>query len=154
MDHQIITTTYSENKHDPISISKGDVLKNCSIQFGSFSNVVTQQKYIIEVPSASQAMPGKVSIGANINKEESNRPYVKIGSMLVMLEGFKDGIDTIHGFPRMWSTFHSSYMRPQVHPITESQDMENLKSIRTQVSSARQTQSKIFISPTYDIELE
>jgi hypothetical protein len=35
MDHQIIIATYSENKHDPISISKGDVLENCSIQFGS-----------------------------------------------------------------------------------------------------------------------
>jgi hypothetical protein len=31
MDHQIITATYSENKHDAISISKGDVLENCSI---------------------------------------------------------------------------------------------------------------------------
>jgi hypothetical protein len=49
MDHQIITATYSENKHGPICILKGDVLENCSIQFGSFSNVVTQQKYIIEV---------------------------------------------------------------------------------------------------------
>jgi hypothetical protein len=106
MDHQIIIATYSENKHDPISISKGDVLKNCSIHFGSFSNVVTQQKNIIEVRSASQAMPGKVSIRANINKEERNRPYFKIGSMLVMLEESMDGIDIIHGFPRMWSTFH------------------------------------------------
>jgi hypothetical protein len=34
MDHQIITATYSENKHDAISITKGDVLENCSIQFG------------------------------------------------------------------------------------------------------------------------
>jgi hypothetical protein len=51
-------------------------------------------------------MPDKVSIGANINKEERNRPYIKIGSMLVMLEGSKDGIDIIHGFQRMWSTFH------------------------------------------------
>jgi hypothetical protein len=51
-------------------------------------------------------MTGKVSIGANINKEERNRPYIKIGSMLVMLEGSKDGIDIIHGFQRMWSTFH------------------------------------------------
>jgi hypothetical protein len=98
MDHQIITATYSENKHDPISISKGDVLETCSIQFGSFSNVVTQQKNIIEVRSASQAMPGKVSIGANINKEERNRPYIKIGSMLVMLEESKDSIDIIHAF--------------------------------------------------------
>jgi hypothetical protein len=101
MDHQIIIATYSKNKHDPISISKGDVLENCSIQFGFLSNVVTQQKNIIEVRSASQAMPGKVSIGANINKEERKRPYIKIGSMLVMLEESKDGIDIIHGFPRM-----------------------------------------------------
>jgi hypothetical protein len=98
---------------------------------------VTQQKNIIEVRLASQAMPGKVSIGANINKEEMNRPYIKIGSMLVMLEESKDGIDIIHGFPWMWSTFHSSYMWPEVHPITESQDMENHKSIWTQVGSAK-----------------
>jgi hypothetical protein len=31
MDHQIITATYSQNKHDPISISKSDVLENCSL---------------------------------------------------------------------------------------------------------------------------
>jgi hypothetical protein len=154
MDHQIIIATYSKNKHDPISISKGDVLENCSIQFGFLSNVVTQQKNIIEVRSASQAMPGKVSIGANINKEERKRPYIKIGSMLVMLEESKDGIDIIHGFPRMWSTFHSRYMRPELHPIMESQDTEKLKSIRTQVDSARQTQSKILISPTYGVGLE
>jgi hypothetical protein len=43
-------------------------------------------------------MPGKVSIGANINKEERNRPYIKIGSMLVMLEESKDSIDIIHAF--------------------------------------------------------
>jgi hypothetical protein len=36
MDHQIITSTYSENKHDPTCISKGVVLENCSIQFGPF----------------------------------------------------------------------------------------------------------------------
>jgi hypothetical protein len=65
---------------------KGDVLENCSIPFGSFSNVVTQQKHIIEVQSASQAMLGKVSIGANINKEQMNRPYIQIGSMMVMLQ--------------------------------------------------------------------
>jgi hypothetical protein len=74
--------------------------------------------------------------------------------MLVMLEESKDGIDIIHGFPWMWSTFHSSYMQPEVHPITESQDMENLKSIRTQVCSARQTQSKFIISPAYGVGLE
>jgi hypothetical protein len=51
-------------------------------------------------------MPGKVSIRANINKEKRNRPYFKIGSMLVMLEESMDGIDIIHGFSRMWSTFH------------------------------------------------
>jgi hypothetical protein len=64
-------------------------------------------------------MPGKVSIGANVNKEERNRPYIMIGSVLVMLEESKDGIDIIHGFPRMWSTFHSTYMRHELHPITE-----------------------------------
>jgi hypothetical protein len=53
----------------------------------------------------------------------------------------------------MWSTFHLSYMRHELHPITESQDMENLKSIRTQVNSARQT-CKIVISPTYGVGLE
>jgi hypothetical protein len=115
---------------------------------------VTQQKNIIKDRSASQAMPSKVSIGANINKEERNRPYTKIGSMLVMLEESKDGIDIIYGFPMMWSTFHSCYMRPEVHPIIESQDMENLKSIRTQVGSARQIQSKTVISPTYSVGLE
>jgi hypothetical protein len=52
LDHQIITATCFENKHDPISISEGDVLEKCSIQFESFSNVVTQQKNIIEVRSA------------------------------------------------------------------------------------------------------
>jgi hypothetical protein len=118
MDHQIIIATYSENKHDPICISKGDVLKNYSIQFGSFSNVVTQENNIIEIQSTNQAMPSKVSIGANINKEERNRqrkPYIKIGSMLVMLEEAKDGIDIIHGFPRLWSTLHSTYMWPQLY---------------------------------------
>jgi hypothetical protein len=99
-------------------------------------------------------MPGKVSISDNINKEESNRPYIKIGSVLVMLEESQDGIDIIDGFPRMWSTFHSSYMWTELHPITGSHDMENLKSIRTQVSSAKQTQSKIVISPTYGVRLE
>jgi hypothetical protein len=129
MDQQIITATYCENKYDPICISKCDVLENCSIQFGFFSNVVTQEKNIIEVRSASQAMLDKVSIGANINKEERNRQrktYIKIGSMLVMLEESKDDIDIIHVFPRLWSTFNSSYMRPQLYPITESQDMETL----------------------------
>jgi hypothetical protein len=86
MDHQIIIATYSKNKHDPISISKSDVLENCTIRFGSFSNVVTQQKNIIVVRLANQAIPGKVSIGANINKEETNGPYIKIVSILVMLE--------------------------------------------------------------------
>jgi hypothetical protein len=45
-------------------------------------------------------------------------------------------------------------MWPELHPITESQDMENLKSIRTQVNSARHTQSKIVISHTYGVGLE
>jgi hypothetical protein len=40
-----------------------------------------------------------------------------------MLEESKDGIEIIHGFPWMWSTLHSNYMRPEVHPIMESQDM-------------------------------
>jgi hypothetical protein len=65
-----------------------------------------------------------------------------------------DGIDIIHGFPRMWSTLHSSYIWHELHPIMESQDMENLKSIRTMVGSARQTQSKIVISLTYGVGLE
>jgi hypothetical protein len=40
MDQYIIGTTYFKNEHDPTCISKGDVLKNCNIQFGSFSNVM------------------------------------------------------------------------------------------------------------------
>jgi hypothetical protein len=115
---------------------------------------VTREKNI-EMPSTS-AMPRKVFIGTNI-KEKRNRErksYIKIGSMLIMLEESKDGTDIIHGFPRLWSSFHSSYMRPELHPIMESQDMKNLKSIRTQVSSARQAQSKIVISPTYGVGLE
>jgi hypothetical protein len=145
MDHQIITATFSENKLDPICISKGGVLENCRIQFGSFAKVVTQEKNIIEVRSTTQAIPDKVSIGANINKEEMNRqrkPYVKIGSMLVMLEESKDGIDIIHGLPRLWSTFHSSYMWPHLYPITR---YGNLKSIQTWFGSTKSTQSKIFL---------
>jgi hypothetical protein len=95
----------------------------------SINHHVHSTTYVEDSDNISVAMSKKkIFIGANLcnnEKKIDDRSCVLIGSILLKIKKLKYHVRVPQGFPRVWDTFLSSSTRPQVHPMTKSQDMES-----------------------------